>query len=181
SLPDGLAFDTATGVISGTPTAISADASYIVTAFNSGGSVSFTLSITVNDVAPSGLNYPSPNVFTFGTAISDLTPTVLGAVLSYSISPSLPDGLAFDTATGVISGTPTAISAAASYIVTAFNSGGSVSFTLSITVNDVAPSGLNYPSPNVFTVGTAISDLTPTVLGVVLSYSISPSLPDGLA
>jgi hypothetical protein len=181
SLPDGLAFDTATGVISGTPTAISAAASYIVTAFNSGGSVSFTLSITVNDVAPSDLSYLSPNVFTVGTAISDLTPTVLGAVISYSISPSLPDGLAFDTATGAISGTPTTISDTDFYTVTAFNSGGSVTFEIQITVNDVAPSGLSYPSPNVFTVGTAISDLTPTVLGVVLSYSISPSLPDGLA
>ncbi|MBK8599403.1 MAG: putative Ig domain-containing protein [Flavobacterium sp.] len=181
SLPDGLAFDTATGVISGTPTTISATATYTVTAFNSGGSVSFVIQISVNDLAPSGLSYPSPNVFTVGTAIADLTPSVLGAVLSYSISPSLPDGLAFDTATGLISGTPTTISDTAFYTIIAFNSGGSVSFEIQITVNDVAPSGLSYPSPNVFTVGTAISDLIPTVLGAVLSYSISPSLPDGLA
>ncbi|MBK8599409.1 MAG: putative Ig domain-containing protein [Flavobacterium sp.] len=137
--------DTATGAISGTPTTISDTDFYTVTAFNSGGSVSFEMQITVNDAAPSGLSYPSPNVFTVGTAISDLTPTVLGAVISYSISPSLPDGLAFDTATGVISGTPTTISAASSYTVTAFNSGGSVTFEIQITVNDVAPSGLSYP------------------------------------
>ncbi|MBK8599408.1 MAG: putative Ig domain-containing protein [Flavobacterium sp.] len=154
SLPDGLAFDTATGVISGTPTTISAASSYTVTAFNSGGSVSITLSISVNDVAPSGLSYPSINVFTVGTAISDVTPTVTGAVLSYSISPSLPDGLAFDTATGTISGTPTAISAATSYTVTAFNSGGSATFEITISVEELLNINNNqfeniyiYPNP----------------------------------
>jgi uncharacterized repeat protein (TIGR01451 family) len=181
SLPDGLAFDNITGLISGTPTAISETAIYTVAAFNSGGSVSFDIQITVNDAAPSSLSYPSPNVFIVGNAISDLIPTVLGAVLSYSVSPSLPDGLAFDTTTGVISGIPTAISETASYTVTAFNSGGSVSFEIQITVNDVAPSGLSYPSPNVLIVGTTVSDLTPSVVGAIINYSISPSLPDGLA
>ena len=181
SLPDGLAFDTATGIISGTPTVVTTAASYTITAFNSGGSVSFEIEITVNDRAPSGLSYNSPNIFTIGNAISDLTPTVVGNVISYSITPSLPDGLAFDTATGIISGTPTVVTTAASYTITAFNSGGSVSFDIEITVNDVAPSGLGYSSPNIFTLGNAISDLTPTVVGNVISYSITPSLTDGLA
>jgi hypothetical protein len=125
-----------------------------VTAFNSGGSVSFEIEITVNDVAPSGLSYSSPNVFTAGNTIADLTPTVVGAVLSYSISPSLPDGLSFDTATGIISGTPTITGAATSYTVTAFNSGGSVSFNVSIVVEELLSSSENqfknisvYPNP----------------------------------
>ena len=141
---------------------------------------SFT-SVLGNVVAPSALSYNSPNVFTRNLAIANLNPTISGgAVTSYSISPALPTGLSFNTSTGVISGTPTAISAITTYTVTATNTGGSTSFDVVITVNDAAPSDLSYNSPNVFTVGSTISDLIPTVLGVVLSYSISPSLPDGL-
>ncbi|MBL0014703.1 MAG: putative Ig domain-containing protein [Flavobacterium sp.] len=181
SLPTGLSFSTSTGRISGTPTAIAATATYTVTAFNSGGSTTFGVVITVNDVAPGGLTYNSPNVFTLGNNIADLTPTISGTVLSYSISPSLPGGLSFDTATGIISGTPIAIAATATYTVTAFNSGGSTTFGVVITVNDIAPSALSYTSPNVFTLASAIADLTPVVSGTVLSYSISPSLPNGLS
>src|ERR1700761_9310832 len=44
-----------------------------------------------------------------------------------------------------------------------------------------APSALTYPSPPVFTVGQAITPLTPTVTGTVSSYAVSPGLPAGLA
>jgi hypothetical protein len=47
-LPAGLSLDHATGVISGTPTAASVQATYTVTATNSGGSTSVSLSITVS-------------------------------------------------------------------------------------------------------------------------------------
>ena len=182
SLPLGLSLNTANGVISGTPTTISDTATYTITATNSGGSTSFTISITVNDVAPSALSYNSPNAFTKNSVITPLNPSVSGgAVVSYSISPNLPDGLNFDTATGVISGTPTTISGTASYTVTATNSGGSTSFTISITVNDVAPSALSYNSPNVWSKNNEITPLNPSVSGgAVVSYSISPNLPDGL-
>jgi N-acetylneuraminic acid mutarotase len=43
------------------------------------------------------------------------------------------------------------------------------------------PSGLSYPTPPTFTVGQAITPLTPTVTGSVSSYSVSPALPGGLS
>ncbi|MBS7788345.1 hypothetical protein KIH23_13680, partial [Flavobacterium sp. CYK-55] len=90
-------FDTTSGVISGTPNAVSSTAIYTVTALNSGGSTSFGISITVNDVAPSALSYNSPNIYTVGVPITHLHPSISGgAVVNYSISPSLPSGLTFN-------------------------------------------------------------------------------------
>jgi len=183
ALPDGLSINATTGVISGTPTVVSAAATYTVTAANTGGSTTATLTITVNDIAPTGLNYTTPNLFTKGLVITSLTPTVSGgAVISYTISPALPTGLSIDATTGIISGTPTILRAAVNYTVRATNTGGSITKVVSITVNDAAPSGLSYTTPNVYTKGTAITSLTPTVSGgSVTSYSISPSLPAGLS
>ncbi|MGH8238042.1 MAG: Ig domain-containing protein [Steroidobacteraceae bacterium] len=83
--------------------------------------------------APSALSYPSPQTLTVGTAV-DLAPTVSGAPTSYSVQPALPPGLALNTTSGRISGTPTAPRALASHVVTATNSGGSTTFSLSLRV-----------------------------------------------
>jgi hypothetical protein len=44
-----------------------------------------------------------------------------------------------------------------------------------------APSALSYATPQTYSVGTAITALTPTVTGTVTSYSVAPALPPGLA
>jgi hypothetical protein len=44
-----------------------------------------------------------------------------------------------------------------------------------------APSGLKYPTAPSLVVGHAISSLSPTVTGMVTSYSVSPQLPAGLS
>jgi hypothetical protein len=58
-------------------------------------------------------------------------------------------------------------------------------FTITVTdVNEApaAPSNLSYtPSTISGTVGTPISNLTPTVTGTVDTYSVDPALPDGLS
>lgn len=91
--------------------------------------------------APTGLTYPTdPEVCTRGVAVAANVPFYSGgAATSLRVQPALPAGLAFDPATGAISGTPTAVSPAAPYHVTAANSAGSTEYTLTIAVNDQAP------------------------------------------
>jgi hypothetical protein len=183
TLPTGLSIDPSTGVISGTPTIITAGADYTVTAVNSGGKTTATLNLTVNDAAPFGLSYPTPGRFTRGIGITSLTPTVSGgAVTTYSVVPALPAGLSINTTTGVISGIPAAAAAMTACTVTASNASGTTSFVLSMMVNDAAPAGLSYPTPNVFVKGVATTPLTPTGSGgTATGYTITPALPSGLS
>ena len=184
ALPAGLALHPATGVLSGTPTAITPQATYTVTAANSGGSTTASLTLTVNDAAPAGLAYATnPATYTKGAAIAANAPTSTGgAVVGYAVTPALPAGLALHPTTGVLSGTPTAITPQAAYTVTATNTGGSTTASLSVTVNDVPPSSLVYANAiATYTVGIAIAPNVPTIGGgAVLGYTVSPALPPGL-
>src|SRR5207253_2579629 len=139
ALPAGLSLSTSTGVITGTPTALAATAGYLVTATNTGGSTTATVTITVNDVAPAALTYSTkPATYTTPSATTANSPTSGGgAVISYGVSPALPAGLSLNTTTGVITGTPTTLAPTAGYTVTATNTGGSTTATVTITVNEV--------------------------------------------
>ena len=55
-------------------------------------------------------------------------------MVSYAVSPALPTGFTLNTSTGVISGTPRALSAAANHTITATNTGGSTTSTMNISV-----------------------------------------------
>jgi len=87
---------------------------------------------------PTGLVYQiNPAVYTKGSAIIPNTPSNAGGVAaSYSVSSALPAGLVLDTTTGVLSGTPAAASPITLYTVTASNSSGFTTATLTISVNN---------------------------------------------
>lgn len=90
---------------------------------------------------PSDLAYSkNPATYTRGFPIAPNTPSIGGgAAVSYSVSPALPEGLGLDASTGVITGTPLTVVAAASHIVTATNPAGSTTAALSIAVLEQAP------------------------------------------
>ena len=185
ALPNWLVMDPLTGVISGTPLAVTASTTYTVTASNGAGQTTVALTLAVNDIAPKSLVYSTPAaVYSKGSAATPNTPTVTGGkATSYLVSPALPAGLSLDKSTGVISGTPSAVISATNFTVTAVNSGGSVTASVNITVNDAAPSNLRYSlNPAVYAKNKTI---TPNALtssgGTPTSFAVSPTLPAGLA
>ena len=155
-LPAGLSLNTATGDLTGTPTVLSPRADYLVTATNAGGSQQVPLTITVNDVPPAIGYGTSGFTFTLGSTIPTANAqNTGGAVVSWSINPPLPAGLVFSTTDGSISGTPTAISFTASYLVTATNSGGTSSVSPTIAVNPLPPTIGVQPADTIVDYGAA--------------------------
>ena len=183
-LPAGLAFDTATGAISGTLTTLSPSATYSVTAANTGGASSpAILSIAVVDLPPVVGYSPSVFIFTKGQSITPIIPANTGgAATSWALASPLPTGLIFDPSTGRISGTSSALSSATAYTITATNTGGSSTpMTLTISVIDTPPV-IAYPLPTyIFTAGSPIPVLIPSNSGgAATSWTISSPLPPGL-
>ncbi|CAB4555549.1 unannotated protein [freshwater metagenome] len=86
-----------------------------------------------------------------------------GAVTSYSIAPALPAGLSFSTVTGLISGTPTALSTARNYTVTArrvdANNGASSSDSavFNLEVGNVAPTTTTTTAPPATTIAPVVN------------------------
>lgn len=139
---------------------------------------------TTAGTAPSNLSYPQSSInATVGAAITADTPTITGTVTSYSSTPALPAGLVLDTSMGTISGTPTATSAAATYVVKAANSFGSTTTSVQITVKlgVLPPAQFAYPQTSlVLEVGQPFASDIPAYSGTVGSFSVSPALPAGL-
>jgi len=143
ALPAGLSLNGATGAISGTPGATAAAAGYTIYASNQAGYATTTVVISAAaayPVPPTGLAYAQAAISaTVATAIKADLPSVTGTVTTYTIVPALPAGLSLDSATGAISGTPSAAAAAASYTVYASNQAGYASAVVSVAVNAPVP------------------------------------------
>ncbi|MGB0787568.1 MAG: putative Ig domain-containing protein, partial [Candidatus Poseidoniaceae archaeon] len=156
-LPAGLSFNTSSGEISGTPTELSTNTTYTITARNSGGTNTTTITIEILDQLPT-LSYSPENLtLTKGQSSTDLplnaTLSGSGTITSWAISPTLPSGLSFGTSNGTIWGIPTVLqTTAVTYTIWANNSGGSTSVIINITINDEAPGPFEYiPENNTWT------------------------------
>ncbi len=184
TLPTGLSINATTCTISGTPSAAKVATAYTITASNSFGNTNVIVTITAQLFPPSSVSFPFPGgttSFTTGVAVN-ISATTSGVVTSCAVSPALPAGLNFNTTTCAITGTPTGISPATNYTITASNASGSANTTVTIAVNPPAPTNLVYPSSgNLAFPATIAKTVTPTVIGTVTNCVASPSLPAGLS
>src|SRR5437868_7085794 len=173
-LPGGLTVNTTTGVISGTPTT-AGTYSVTISATNSGGTGNATLTLTIVNPPPPVVTSPLTASGQVGVAFSyQITATNNPA--SYNAT-GLPADLTVNTTTGLISGTPTT---AGTYTVTisAINSGGTGSATLTLTINPAAPV-ITSPLTATGQVGVAFS-YTITATNSPASYNAA-GLPTGLS
>jgi gliding motility-associated-like protein len=104
----------------------------------------------------------------------------------YTISPALPAGLVFNSTTGTISGTPTALSPAVIYTIKAYNSGGIGTATISIKVVS-ASSNANLTNLQLSsgtlspTFASATTAYTAAVSNAVSSITVTPTTSDSIA
>ena len=131
-----------------------------------------TIMAVLPGTEPSALDYTTTaGVYTVGTAIADNPKSALtlgtGATATYTVSPALPAGLALDSTTGTISGTPTAAKALTTYYVKASTDYGFTTKAITIVVS-AAPLGVSdfkesakitvYPNPTTDFVTVSLSN-----------------------
>jgi hypothetical protein len=184
SLPAGLSVDRNTGLVSGTPTNVGTTSNIILRATNAIGTGTKNLTLTVNAGLP-----PAPVITSVSTAVG-----TVGVAFSYQItatnSPTsydasgLPPGLSVNTATGLISGTPTTV-ASSNANLSAVNAGGTGTAILSLIINAPAPPiSLVQNATNIASSAIALSATFPAAVSagqlIVASVSSWPNAPTGV-
>jgi len=179
TLPAGLSLDTATGDISGTPTSVASATNYSITATNTTGSSTYSISFTVD-------RRPITVTATAKTkTVGDPDPTLTYTITSGNLySSDTLTGTLSRTSGETVSGGPYAINQ--NTLTSANNPNYTITFVsanLTISATPVAAPNISIsPSLFTFTTGSAITSITPTNSGgAAASWAISPSLPTGLA
>ncbi len=141
-LPDSLTFDAETRIVSGTPLEAMDETTYTLIATDGNGDeVYLTFTLEIPDLMPTfGDTTIVAQSYLVNQRIESLAlPQASGGdgTLAYILLPFLPEGLAFDHETRVLSGTPTEATAEATYTLSAIDADGDVAslpFTLEVSL-----------------------------------------------
>lgn len=185
SLPAGLVFDTLTGTISGTPTTQAGMRTYTLMVTDDQGA---TAQATVRFGVRSLLVNLSLSTNTSSLIVGESMDPVLSIVTegndnyTLSISPALPAGLTFDTATGTISGIPEQRLPSTEFRVRVTEGFYSTSQVLRIEINNPELT-IAYMQQTLNLIrNVQMAAFLPAVNGgePAYRYAISPALPEGL-
>ena len=182
-MPAGLSINTATGLISGTPTTTGASSVTVTASDGTGASGSASFSWTINPAgSPVTVTNPGSQTGTVGTPVSlQIHATApAGQTLAYSAA-GLPAGLSIGSVTGLISGTPTTAGTSMVTLTVTESTGASGSATFSWTINPATPGGSchvvytkNSEWPGGFTAQVVITNTSTTAIS---SWSLMWTFP----
>ncbi|MCP3754790.1 putative Ig domain-containing protein [Streptomyces sp. TBY4] len=183
-LPAGLAIDSSTGTITGTPTTAGTSNVTVTATDNAGktGSASFSWTITTAGTALSVTN-PGSQSSAVGAAAS-LTVKAAGGTAPYSWSATgLPAGLSIGSSTGTVTGTATTAGTSSVTVTATDSAGKSASATFSWTVTTVTGTSpvLTNPGNQVVYIGKPVSLSLQTTGGTKPYAFKATGLPAGLS
>ncbi len=183
TLPAGLALNTTSGVISGTPTA-SGSYTFTVQATNTVGSASqsFSGTVTSSAIGPA-IGTTVLNSLTQGTAFSQTLSATGTSPITWTVSGgTLPAGLTLSSSLGTITGTPTG-SGSYSVVITATNlvSSDSKTYAGTITTGGTAPA-ITTTTLTALVVGSVFSQTIARTGSTPITWGVSAgTIPAGLS
>ena len=186
ALPEGLRFDSSTRTLSGTPTEVTPPTSFTYTATDANGdqdALSFSVEVYSTVAFTESIDdqfYPRTYPI-----LPLILPEAVGGIspIIYLLTPTLPEGLRFDSSTRILDGTPTEAMALTSFTYVATDANGdqdTLNFSMEIYSVVEFTAGIedqSYPRTNPISpliLPEAFGGYTP------ITYSLTPALPEGL-